>query len=57
MGHEPLILTSPQIRRHVRALVAQRLPARGVLSHAEIASEAQVRSVVTIGGGEMRLVA
>jgi len=44
LGHRPALLTSPQIRRHLRSLVAQHLPELAVLSHAEIVPGVRVKS-------------
>jgi flagellar biosynthesis protein FlhA len=42
-GSEPLLLTAPQTRRHVRGLLARQLPALAVISHAEVSSGVEVR--------------
>ncbi|MFO8081852.1 MAG: flagellar biosynthesis protein FlhA [Armatimonadota bacterium] len=41
---EPLILTSPPVRRHVRALIGRSFPDVAVLSHAEIVNELTVQA-------------
>ncbi len=48
MGHEPVVLTAPQVRRYVRALVGQELPTLAVLSHAEIVAGVRVKNIATI---------
>ncbi len=48
MGHEPVVLTAPQVRRYVRALVGQELPTLAVLSHAEIVADVRVKNIATI---------
>ena len=42
-GAEPLLLTAPQTRRHVRGLLARQLPALAVISHAEVPRGVEVR--------------
>ncbi len=44
-GHEPVVLTSPGVRRHLRSLLARHFPALPVLSHSEILPELKVESV------------
>ncbi len=48
-GRDPIILTSPQIRRHVRALIRRSFPDVTVLSHAEIVPEATVHARGSLG--------
>ena len=48
-GHQPVVLTAPQLRRHLRALAARSLPDLAVLSHNELVPEVRVRSVGTVG--------
>jgi flagellar biosynthesis protein FlhA len=48
-GHAPVLLCSPSVRPLVRALIERRAPTLTVLSHAEIAPEAKVRSVGLAG--------
>ncbi len=43
-GYEPVILTSPGVRRHLRSLLGRYFPAVPVLSHAEIMPEIEVES-------------
>ncbi len=54
MGHSPVLICAPRSRPLVRALLERRLPAAVVLSHAEIAPEAKVKSVglVSVEGGD-----
>jgi len=47
-GHAPVLLTSPPVRRHVRALLERSFPELGVLSHAEVAPEVRLRALGTI---------
>ena len=47
-GREPVILTSPPIRRHLRELLRRSFPDVAVLSHAEILPEMQVRALGAI---------
>ena len=49
-GHEPVILASPGVRRHVRSLLGRHLPTVPVLSHAEIMPEMDVEAVGMIEG-------
>ena len=43
-GYEPVVLTSPGIRRHLRSLLGRYFPAVPVLSHAEIVPEIEVEA-------------
>ena len=45
LGHTPVILCGPAARPLLRALLERRAPSAVVLSHAEIATEAKVKSV------------
>jgi len=45
---QPILLTSPTVRRHLFKLVSRFIPQLIVLSHSEVASEAQVHSVATV---------
>ena len=49
-GIEPIILCSPQLRRHFRRMVEQFAPSVMVLSHSELMRNVQFRSV-----GKVRL--
>jgi flagellar biosynthesis protein FlhA len=54
-GYHPLILTTPQIRAHLRRLCERRIPNIIVLSYNEIAPEVQVSRIGTVrlqGEGE-----
>ncbi|OCC16090.1 Flagellar biosynthesis protein FlhA [Dissulfuribacter thermophilus] len=44
-GHQPVILTSPQIRRHLRRLIERFIPQVVVLSHSEIPSYVKLESI------------
>ncbi|MBC7741951.1 MAG: flagellar biosynthesis protein FlhA [Bdellovibrionaceae bacterium] len=46
---QPILLTSPTVRRHVFKLVSRFIPQLIVLSHNEITSDARVQSVATVG--------
>jgi len=48
LGHEPVVLTSPNVRRHVRSLVGRSYPQLAVLSYAEVVPEATVEAVGTV---------
>ena len=45
VGHPAVVLTSPQIRAHVRRLCAGTLPTLAVLSYNEVARDVQVESI------------
>jgi flagellar biosynthesis protein FlhA len=45
MGHTPVVLCSPRARPLARALLERAAPTTAVLSHAEIAPEAKLKSV------------
>ncbi|RJP35530.1 MAG: flagellar biosynthesis protein FlhA [Candidatus Omnitrophota bacterium] len=47
-GYHPLILTSPQIRSHVRRLCERRIPYVIVLSYNEVAPEVPVSRITTV---------
>lgn len=46
---QPILLTSPTIRRHIFKLVSRFIPQLIVLSHNEITSDARVQSVASVG--------
>lgn len=46
---QPILLTSPTVRRHLFKLLSRFIPQLIVLSHSEVASEAQVQSVASVG--------
>lgn len=45
---QPILLTSPTVRRHISKLVARFIPQLIVLSHSEVAPEAKVQSVAQV---------
>ena len=45
MGHHPLILCSPMIRRHMRRLLERFLPEVVLLSHTELYSSLEIQSI------------
>jgi len=45
LGHEPVVLTTPGVRRHLRALLSRYFPTVPVLSHAEIVPEVEVEAM------------
>jgi len=47
-GYQPIILTSPVVRRHLRKLLARFLPHVLVLSHNEVSAQTKVRSLGAI---------
>ncbi len=49
-GYQPVVMTSPQVRRHFRALISKTLPQVGVLSQAEIAPGLEVRAAAQLTG-------
>jgi flagellar biosynthesis protein FlhA len=48
LGHDPVVLTSAQVRPHLRSLIAPSLPHVPVLSHAEIVPEVRIGSMQTV---------
>ncbi len=46
---QPILLTSPTIRRHIFKLVSRFIPQLIVLSHNEITADARVQAVATVG--------
>lgn len=46
---QPILLTSPTIRRHIFKLVSRFIPQLIVLSHNEITADSRVQSVATVG--------
>ena len=46
---QPILLTSPTVRRHIFKLVSRFIPQLIVLSHNEISADARVQSVASIG--------
>ncbi|MDA8163590.1 MAG: flagellar biosynthesis protein FlhA [Desulfobacteraceae bacterium] len=47
-GHQPVILCSPPVRRHLRRLLERFLPQVMVLSHGELTPQVKIQSVGTI---------
>lgn len=45
---QPILLTSPSIRRHLFKLMSRFIPQLIILSHSEVAPEAQVQAVATV---------
>jgi flagellar biosynthesis protein FlhA len=45
---QPVLLTSPTIRRHIQKLTSRFIPQLAVLSHSEVTSDARVNSVGTV---------
>jgi flagellar biosynthesis protein FlhA len=48
-GGQPVLLASPPVRRHLRALIRRSFPDVAVLSHAEIVPEISVQALGAIG--------
>ncbi len=44
-GYDPIILTTPQVRRHLRRLIERFVPQSVVLSHSEIPSNVRLESI------------
>ena len=49
IASQPILLTSPTVRRHIFKLVSRFIPQLIVLSHNEITADARVQSVATVG--------
>lgn len=47
-GYDPVVLTAPQLRRHLRALIVRSFPDLTVLSHSELVPEVRVRALGTV---------
>lgn len=47
---QPILLTSPTVRRHIFKLVSRFIPQLIVLSHSEVSPEARVQSVAQVNG-------
>ena len=45
---QPILLTSPSIRRHLFKLISRFIPQLVVLSHSEVTSDVKVRSVAAV---------
>ncbi|MFQ6096469.1 MAG: flagellar biosynthesis protein FlhA [Armatimonadota bacterium] len=52
LGRDPVVLTSAQVRPHVRSLIAPSLPHLPVVSHAEVVPEVRIASLETIALAE-----
>ncbi len=50
-GYDPVILTTPQVRRHLRRLIERFVPQSVVLSHAEIPSQVRLESIGVVRFG------
>jgi len=50
-GQEPVLLCSPQSRRHLRRLIERSIPSVAVLSHAELPGDLKVKSLASVGVG------
>jgi len=48
LGHEPVVLSSPNVRRHLRSLIGRSYPQLTVLSYAEVVPEATVEAAGTV---------
>lgn len=49
IASQPILLTSPTVRRHIFKLVSRFIPQLIVLSHNELTAEVKVQSVATVG--------
>ncbi|MBU0609684.1 MAG: FHIPEP family type III secretion protein, partial [Armatimonadetes bacterium] len=54
-GHEPVVLTSPRSRPHVRSAIARNAPQVRVISYAEVAPEVRVEVVRQLGAARAEL--
>ena len=45
MGHQPVLLCSPVVRRHLKKLLERFLPDVAVISHSELSNSLEIRSV------------
>jgi flagellar biosynthesis protein FlhA len=45
LGHHPIILTSPLVRRHARKLLERFLPEVAVIAHSELSSPLEIKSL------------
>ncbi len=48
LGHHPIILTTPLVRRHARKLLERFLPELAVIAHSELSSPLEIKSLGTI---------
>ena len=51
-GLLPVLLTSPNVRRYARQLLARYVPQLAVLSYSEVAEGVKIQSLGVIGGNE-----
>ncbi|MEK6628916.1 MAG: FHIPEP family type III secretion protein, partial [Bdellovibrionota bacterium] len=49
IASQPILLTSPTVRRHIFKLVSRFIPQLIVLSHNEVSSDVKVQSVASVG--------
>jgi flagellar biosynthesis protein FlhA len=49
LGHQPVILTSPLVRRHAKKLLERFLPEVAVIAHSELSSPLEIKSIGMIG--------
>ena len=52
MNYQPIVLTSPVIRRHVRRLMERFAPTLVVISHNELVSDIEIRSLGLVSTGD-----
>lgn len=48
LGHHPVVLTTPLVRRHARKLLERFLPELAVIAHSELSSPLEIKSIGTI---------
>ena len=48
IASQPVLLTSPTVRRHIYKLTSRFLPQLAIISHNELTSDAHVSSVATV---------
>ena len=49
LGHHPVILTTPLVRRHAKKLLERFLPEVAVIAHSELSSPLEIKSIGMIG--------
>ncbi len=47
-GYQPLLLTSPEVRRYVKRLIEKSLPSLAVISTNEISGDVQIKNIKTV---------
>ncbi len=47
-GYQPIIITSPVVRRHLRRLIERFMPQVVVLSHNELTNQSKIQSLGTV---------